>query len=57
MTNKFKIINLLPLENKKFRRRKVYKIEESIAKSPIGSSIKLTTIHYKNIVDVKYEYI
>lgn len=53
----FKIINPPPLEKRRFRRRKVYKVEESIGNSPSGYPCKITVIHYKNIVDVKYNYI
>lgn len=52
----FKIINP-PIEpKKKFRRRKVYGIEESIVEMTYTKRpLKITVIKYKNIVDIKYE--
>ena len=53
--NEFKIINP-PIEpKKKFRRRKVYGIEESIVEMPdTKRPVEITVIKYKNIFDIKY---
>ncbi len=50
----FKIKNVEIEPTKKFRRRKIYSVEEFISVSPSGMAMKTIVTRYKNIIDISY---